>query len=299
MDPSLAPDPKTPEYRLPADAFAFILLLDQPYHHIPALVRALAATRKPVAVVDELCTWSVRDTVPEKSQVRVFSFTSGQEAARKIVRTLVQYGHRRFAFISPYGYNAWSIVREKAIRQELEGAGVQTSFTALSFRGADAIKSSRRQQLQQAPQLVKDAVKHLPPFIRDYFSEDLLIVRFRSELATRETQKVIAGRLGELLQPSCPTAWITVNDDVASVALQFLRANKIAVPGDISLVSFDDSTFAMDQGISSYNFNATAVASAVVNYCVNPRVFSSQKYGERIEIGGVLVERETIGPVKS
>jgi len=88
-----------PGFHFPADAFAFVLLLDQPYQHIPAIMRALAKTRKPVAIVDELGTWSVRETVPEKSKIRVFPFTSGETAARAIVCTLIQYGHRRFAFI--------------------------------------------------------------------------------------------------------------------------------------------------------------------------------------------------------
>ena len=152
--------------------------------------------------------------------------------------------------------------------------------------------------LRQAPELVQKAAKNLPKSVRDYFAEDLLKLRLRSELTTKELQKVTRAQLPKLLKRPRPTAWIAVNDDVADEALKFLRANKIAVPGEVSLVSFDDSTFAMDQGISSYNFNAAAVASAIINYIVNPRIFPVKTHGERIEIGGVLVERETIGTAK-
>ena len=69
----------------------------------------------------------------------------------------------------------------------------------------------------------------------------------------------------------------------------------VALPRDMSLVSFDDTTEAYLQGVTSYNFNIPALVNAVLEHIVSPGWV--RRHGQIVEIPGTVLERRTSGPV--
>ena len=58
--------------------------------------------------------------------------------------------------------------------------------------------------------------------------------------ATREDKRTVHAALDEIFAaPTPPTALIAQSDVIALVALDWLKAHDIAVPGDVSIVGFD------------------------------------------------------------
>jgi DNA-binding LacI/PurR family transcriptional regulator len=74
----------------------------------------------------------------------------------------------------------------------------------------------------------------------------------------------LTGGLEKLLADQTVTLWVGANDLVAESCRQFLELRKIAVPGRIALVGFDDSEVAWANRISSYNFNCPELARVMV-----------------------------------
>ena len=61
---------------------------------------------------------------------------------------------------------------------------------------------------------------------------------------------------------------MTANDITGLAALDFLHERKLAVPQDISIVSFDDSYEAFSRELTSYNYGIAAVAKASLEFLI-------------------------------
>ncbi|MBD3321582.1 MAG: hypothetical protein GF350_10860 [Chitinivibrionales bacterium] len=75
--------------------------------------------------------------------------------------------------------------------------------------------------------------------------------------------------------------------------MDFLNRKKIAVPGRISLIGFDDTAEALQHHLTSYNFNVEALMRLMLNYIVNTRSVPKKKHP--VEVDGMIVERATVG----
>jgi DNA-binding LacI/PurR family transcriptional regulator len=89
------------------------------------------------------------------------------------------------------------------------------------------------------------------------------------------------------------TAWVCSSDPQALMALEFVRARGKTVPKDISVMGFDDTTDAYNNGLTSYNFDIGQAAYRMLNFILDPRTES--RGPTVVEIPGMVVERETTG----
>jgi DNA-binding LacI/PurR family transcriptional regulator len=87
------------------------------------------------------------------------------------------------------------------------------------------------------------------------------------------------------------TAWAVANDGNAIVALTFLKEIGVAVPQDISVVGFDDTTQAFEFGLTSYNFSLAAVAHRMLTFVLNPRGEPRAGNCGPIEVPGLIIAR--------
>jgi DNA-binding LacI/PurR family transcriptional regulator len=95
------------------------------------------------------------------------------------------------------------------------------------------------------------------------------------------------------------TAWVTANDATAFPAMKFLKKQGIRVPGDISVIGFDDVAEAFNSGLSTYNFNPPKVASCMLSYILKPAQFQKVFTQNPCESEGMILERKTTARAKA
>ena len=97
------------------------------------------------------------------------------------------------------------------------------------------------------------------------------------------------------------TAWVGADDPTALLALDWCREHGVRVPGDLSIVGFDDSEEALGAGLTSYNFNQETTVRAMIAHVVGRRQqrLPDTPPGEPIELPGFVSERSTCGPARS
>jgi DNA-binding LacI/PurR family transcriptional regulator len=92
------------------------------------------------------------------------------------------------------------------------------------------------------------------------------------------------------------TAWVGASDYVALAALDFLKTKGKTVPGDISVMGFDDSFEALYAELSSYNFNIRSYASSMLDFaCTGRHLFTgavNENTGQ-VELPGRIIERKS------
>jgi DNA-binding LacI/PurR family transcriptional regulator len=92
------------------------------------------------------------------------------------------------------------------------------------------------------------------------------------------------------------TAWVCVNDAMALVAQDYLKARKIGMPQRLSLIGFDDTMEAFGQGLSSYNFNVANVVQTMLGHLLKPS--RKSETAAAVELPGIVMQRTTSGPVR-
>jgi DNA-binding LacI/PurR family transcriptional regulator len=128
-----------------------------------------------------------------------------------------------------------------------------------------------------------------------YFS-DTTVVEYENHsemiLLQMEQQAIIKALLNEVLSNTQITAWVCQNDEIAFAALHVCIEQGIRVPQDISITGFDDSEKAHAYRITSYNFNHTAAARAMICFILKePNHFADMAQKKPLEIEGTVVER--------
>ena len=92
------------------------------------------------------------------------------------------------------------------------------------------------------------------------------------------------------------TAWVCANDSMAFSALSFLHEKKITVPGDISVIGFDNTPVkALDNQLTSLDFNALGAVHRILNFIARPPKPRGRYRHTPIEIEGMIIERGTTG----
>ncbi|MBD3321585.1 MAG: GntR family transcriptional regulator [Chitinivibrionales bacterium] len=261
------------------------------------IVHTLAGSGKPLAVLDETGAWSSPRRNMSSRTVRFFQMTTSPVPARQIARYLLNLGHRKIAYISPFHANVWSVKRLEGLRSVYEFAGI----------GGNVVPFVENLTHKQAGFLRTDFEK-----IRNHYSE------WRKQIPDefkRETDPVMehmqnrAIRWGELRYKLNPlfakvrsdpeiTAWVFPTDFLGTIAQDYLHETGDAVPDDISVLSFDDSYRALRNSLTSYNFNIPAVVNAMLGFVTNSSSSKIAAKNRIVEIEGVIVERGSAGPAR-
>jgi DNA-binding LacI/PurR family transcriptional regulator len=103
-------------------------------------------------------------------------------------------------------------------------------------------------------------------------------------------QVYLAVLLKQCLKQNDATAWVCANDRLALETIDFLTWNKIPVPGQISVMGFDDTVEAYNKNLTTYNFHLEEAAYKMISYILNPRQVGRElKWNTEIE--GAVVPR--------
>ncbi|MBD3345716.1 MAG: hypothetical protein GF401_11705 [Chitinivibrionales bacterium] len=219
-------------------------------------------------------------------------------AARDVARFLLELGHKRIAYISPYHKAHWSHVRLQGIVDIYKSAGLAEGVVPVTFTqpprffrsnarikaNLDALLSFHESWSKGMP---REYRRVLDPIITDmipnrslYLAELYYFLRTLFKKALTDTEI---------------TAWICANDQVAVAAYDYCRERGIDIPGKLSIVGFDDSYEALEKGITSYNFNIRGIMNAMIGYILNTRSYPGTYQRRPIEIEGMIVQRRTSG----
>ncbi len=292
------PDRARP-YVFDENVIGCIVLLNQISDLWPDLFNKLVGLRIPIAVIDEFGHWSVGEHFHSPGRVRVFSFSTGRLAATEITRTLLRYGHRHFAFISPYPFAFWSGMRREAIQEELDKANIGDNLTVIeSDIGEEVSRLFPSGSGKEVHRYAMETLKRFPPVVQGAYARNNNAGSWSMHITSEAVDRLLQVRLEPLYRRPEITAWIAVNDQCAAIASQGLRDNGRHMPADLSLASFDNTPAAQDLRIASYDFNASGCVSAVLNFLTSSIDSRKTFPTERIEIPGTLVERASLGPAR-
>lgn len=288
-----------------------------------ALLEMLSRRKEPVAIFDTSNKFRLPFRLaihPNLQVVKIASLTAGRDAAN----VLLNQGHSRIAFISLFHANEWSIDRLAGLKRRCGRAGnnqgivehVSTEYryaqdAVQQFSGIEkpTLRGQRAKTGRHGGMPGQEEKNHEDGLIRQVKADlaavrrlsgepltPALSARLRNILFEHAGDSLIALHLQPLLQQAlddrAASAWVMANDIQAIVALDFLARMNIRVPGDLSVVSFDNTIDAMERGLTSYDFNPRAIVYRMLSFIMQPRVFYSRR---PVEVAGVMVERGTVG----
>jgi DNA-binding LacI/PurR family transcriptional regulator len=273
--------------------------------HIPVnrcrqILQALAASGKPVAVLDELEAWDIAAIVPSAPRTRIFGITRNEKAGLEVGAFLLAMGHRRVCYLSVESAAAWSRERLAGLRKAYAHLDcLQSVATFVAEPATDWFAFSEKTQHDPAfRKLLADEErlrlmrKGLPQARPDDVKTGLLLTLWHEQRTA-----LLEGLMEQALRLRNVTAWVTENDDAGLYACDYLANRKGMTLGrDISVMGFDDRIESFGQRLSSYNFNITALATAAVQFVLRNGTHPAHRGGNVVTIPGFIVQRPSVGP---
>ncbi|MBD3322703.1 MAG: hypothetical protein GF350_16495, partial [Chitinivibrionales bacterium] len=275
----------------------YLLLVPAVFKNHDKLFRSLAHIAKPIAVLDIVGGWELPYFL-QKRHVRLFSAAVSPRCGKEAARYLIQAGHRKIAYISPFHNSLWSHNRLEGLQEIYKAAGDGHSVYPFTMDYEPKPNMIFRKEAYEACDYkpLMDAYDTWKTKVPDYFHrpmDDLIQWRFlRDIIPYAELQHRLEELFLRILDNNSITAWVCANDQIATWALQYLKKETIAVPGRTSLLGFDDSYDALRDGITSYSFNLHGAIAAMLNFILRPSSIPLRK--RPVEIPGMIMERGSV-----
>ena len=254
-----------------------------------ATIDGLLAQGVPVAVLDESGEWLCPSRLRNRKGLCIFPIATSSSTGSSMARYLLQLGHQRVAWFSPFHDANWSRERLTGIQTTFSKAGFPQGVGPYTFESREwtaaiyktppglrrVIDVFRR---SQPPAIIA----HLEPAFESLLSyhtegaqiRHLLIPHFKAALKDRKI-----------------TAWICANDFAAAIALDFLKEQGIRVPKQIAVAGFDNDEIAASRRLTSVDFNIPKVVAAALLHLAGPRATGGTK--RDIEVECEIIERES------
>ncbi len=258
-------------------------------------LRAILSARLPVALIDQGgCEATLAQEYPSPL-VRCFALGTQRGCGRRVGEYLLARGHRGVLFIAPRDAQI-ERTRWKGVCEPFRKVGLTD---AVVFRALDLSAPPRTGRTHEFVELMHRALgaaDTLPVHEVGRMRRRALnfaLGSFSSTVRAPETTRTL---LAQMPQTEPATAWVAFNDELALSLLEYFQEAGIELPCDLSLVSFDDTTEAYLQGVTSYNFNIPALVNAVLKHILSPK--RSGRRSPVVEIPGMVMERRTSGSIR-
>jgi DNA-binding LacI/PurR family transcriptional regulator/DNA-binding transcriptional regulator YhcF (GntR family) len=271
-----------------------IYILSDPNHN-DRLLKKIIQQKRPLSIIDQVGNWVVPSWLRDYP-VRIIPAATTTDGGQRVGRYLLNLGHKKIAYISPYHPAAWSMRRYEGLCAAFAQAGMPQNVVAKTLRIDDWTSVANfRGDPPSMPRVKLE-------WSETFDSHALLKEKQRLEMIIHDKldgmvliRKVLTGLHEETLRDRPITAWVAANDSVAVIALEFLHEHGIQVPQDLSVVSFDDSVQAIVNQITSYNFNIPAIMGAAFRHIIQVEARPSYGRARVLNIDGMIVERQTAG----
>ncbi|MCU0608193.1 MAG: substrate-binding domain-containing protein [Chitinispirillaceae bacterium] len=266
------------------------------------VIAALAGINKPIAFLDVIGGWKVPSWISGRPDRRFFSVTASKMPPRLVGQYLLNLGHTNIAFVSPFHKAHWSILRFEELREIFRDAGYPEGvhpFTLDQYAFQWDYLQEDHNNTEDVQTLVAAYDKwknHADSEIfRKFGNIRYSISKHLTEwnCASGEIYHRMTPQFKRALENRKITAWVMANDYAATLALDYLKEKGVRVPEDISVISFDNTRDAMENQLTSYDFNPQGIISVMLQFALRPSRVPSPANRRVIEIDGAIVERRS------
>jgi hypothetical protein len=285
-------------YKDREETLGYIVLMESRIRQNAVVLRTLRSFKKPVAIADDYGI--ERGEFPElkAGNVRHFHMTASKHAAKQIGLFLLGLEHRRIAFISPFHGATWSQSRYENLLDCVAAHDTGAEVRLYSFNKYKAVGDyfghmELRAHFSEFHSFYK-TWKHRLPQSYSHWLDQTTGQRLKTLAGKAEISFQMKSLFDSALDNKHISAWVLANDMAGVAAYRYLKKRKIAIPGRISLISFDDSPDALDARLSSYNFNMPSLARGMMGFILNSFFYRGNAGKKPVEVEGHIVERETI-----
>ena len=244
---------------------------------VTAILEMLCATGKPVTVFQETGrrSFSYTDKIRANPLVKIIAVDSSTASGYDMGRFLYGLGHRRVACFMHDDESAWVRSRYHGIIAAFADRGVPDAVAGVSLDPGPSATVYAAAVYEKKPyenliRAVLDFQNRTEPWSvaeqAPFFTVDAL-----PYIWNRYLGREMAPLFGRVLSDKSISAWVGITDAIAIYALDYLKRNGAKVPAEISVAGFDDSTDAFCYGLTSYNFNAPAVAGRIVSHILSAK----------------------------
>jgi DNA-binding LacI/PurR family transcriptional regulator/DNA-binding transcriptional regulator YhcF (GntR family) len=302
------------------------------------LAAHLAGHGKPMAVLDNAGTFNLPIGKKVRGTMQVFRI-AGRLAGRQVGRFLRGLGHRRIAYLSHVHQNEWSRNRLAGLADVFAESGlayevapivldnVETYYARSSWLGSlPPAEVAKIASIQSVPEQLEFIIRYLekgrwPSHWNksriDFMQRELtllhelakkghdprLFVDVRDALlnnvAHQKNEVLFVALFERALAVRGCTAWVTANDGLAGNAMSFLRAKKVNVPKNISVVGFDNMPDRSDRGLTTYDFCISNIVHRMLWSILHHDARHGGTQRGPTEVEGIIIERETAGRTRS
>jgi DNA-binding transcriptional regulator YhcF (GntR family) len=209
----------------------------------------------------------------------------GKEAGGLVAKHAAVSRHARIAWISPFHGALWSRNRLDGLRKNLPKGNLVHEALGPWVSEWD-FQNALWQDARIWDPIPLDAIGA----VSDEASRVELMRPILEAIGWNQLFEAFEPQLEEALHSEA-TLWIAASDRIALKCMDWLAAKGVSVPKRIAVLGFDDSREAFRRGLTSFRFDAQAMARAMVRQVLMPksgvsRVFSYQ---------GTLVVRGSTG----
>jgi len=254
------------------DALGIILMLGAPYiSRVRNVVNQLSCHTLPISVID--CSVRVKKPATRKNRsVQEFDLGCGKEPGRAVGRYLTNLGHRKIVFLTFDNDEPWSQLRLWGLRETMALSGSKNQVIVISAQKGD-YENPLEYSVTDYCEVLDDTVSYLNTHTNTryhHLADALSANRFEiwGTIRKQNLANAMNGVFYRTLEENV-TAWVCANDAIAVEAMDFLTLQNIAIPGQLSIIGFDDTREAHIRGITSYNFNCSAAVNSAVAHIRN------------------------------
>jgi DNA-binding LacI/PurR family transcriptional regulator/DNA-binding transcriptional regulator YhcF (GntR family) len=264
----------------------------------------LLKTGKPVAVFEGRGAHAFPSFFADNHRVKFFAGGDTELPGRIVGSYLTRLGHRRCAFFTCTFHREWAQARLRGLEKVVAKTGAGSSVSAFTVDNPGAHYSLPRTWQELARQIFAAASQAIPqPSAARQDRLTAVLERAASEgLGEGYYHWVLERELEPLFMRALAdaniTAWVFGDDTEAIIGLDFLKRNRTAVPGRISVVGFNNSQAALAADLTSYNNDFEAVMNAMLNYLLRPDSGSDVYAGKEVVLDGYVVERRTSAAIR-
>lgn len=273
-----------------------------------SLIRELAPYGVPIAVIDESCA-PRPPPVPGRADVLWIEAVNSRRAGERMGRHLLAAGHRRVAYICAHAAHDWSTPRLEGLSCVYAQADLPGAVTACR-QVSPSLPQASRAALDAAVRghlgdtLLRSSEKPPNPMpsravVERFWGRMLSPVQGSLGWAAVESLPVARSVLSlahQALQRRDITAWVGSNALTATILLELLAVNGLAVPDDLSVAGFDDTVQASAHRLTTYSFNPEATIGYAVRHVLGAGRRGRARSGlERVVVDGFVNVRATVG----
>lgn len=251
---------------------------------------------KPVAILGEGRPTALGRAFLRSGLVRTFILAGGELAGELVAEHLLQLGHRRIAFITPFGDAEFSIRRSNGTRRAMERAGSGCAMEMVDVTSPDwdslILSDPDYRAFRRAVDRFETRTMVAYDEREGLFPDNIVSHHMMSQYMKRHLKP----HFDRLVADPSITAWVCVNDMVGLIALRYLRGTSAPVPGRVSVVSFDDTIESFGMALTSYNFHVPAVVHSMIEHVAG----GGRRRDEdpQVEIPGTVMARQSSGPAQ-